>query len=173
MSKQAKRGVKSKTDQGASISHGSRKKAAAASAPPLDQPDKESDASSMSKTRPAALWCDTSVELLLRLRFREMDQRFTSAKSTQMKNDAYAMLAAELSTAMQREYDHNQVQKKLHQLRKMWFHPKYRATGNGRNVRSKPQYFDIMFEYWGSKLGYSQETLLSSDQPNEMSPSQK
>ncbi|KAG9410072.1 hypothetical protein AC1031_018106 [Aphanomyces cochlioides] len=50
----------------------------------------------------------------------------------------------------------------------MWFLPKYRATGNGRNVRTKPPYFDIMFEYWGSKAGYSQETLLSSDEPNRL-----
>ncbi|KAH9153683.1 hypothetical protein AeRB84_004107 [Aphanomyces euteiches] len=93
-----------------------------------------------------------------------MGERFTGAKSSQMKKDAYGILAAELSTAMQRENDHTQ----LNQLRKMWFHPNYRATGNGRNVRSKPQYFDIMFEYWSSKPGYSQETLLSSDEPNTL-----
>ncbi|KAH9095618.1 hypothetical protein Ae201684P_015419 [Aphanomyces euteiches] len=111
------------------------------------------------KGRAQAVWCDSSVELLLRLRFADMSDRFNGARNSQMKKEAYGMLADELSTAMGREYDHNQ----LHQLRKSWFHPKHKPTGNGKNVKSKPQYFDIMFEYWGSKPGYSRDSLLSSD----------
>ncbi|CAK4337169.1 unnamed protein product, partial [Aphanomyces euteiches] len=94
MSKPAKRAVKSKTAQATAINQGSEKKTATVLSLPLDQPDDARNASSLSKAKTSALWCDTSVELLLRLRFREMNERFTSAKISQMKKDAYTMLAA-------------------------------------------------------------------------------
>ncbi|KAF0724135.1 hypothetical protein Ae201684_017144 [Aphanomyces euteiches] len=69
------------------------------------------------QAKPIALWCDESVKMLLRLGFRDMNERFTSARSSQMKKDVYIIIESHLSTVMQRKYDCNQVQSKLHQLR--------------------------------------------------------
>ncbi|KAH9149910.1 hypothetical protein LEN26_004142 [Aphanomyces euteiches] len=139
MNKQGKRAVKPKTVHASGAIPSWTREAGLHDACPSGQQDSLVSKRHSTQAKPVALWCDESVEMLLRLRFHDMNERFTSVKSSQMKKDAYGILAAELSTVMQREYDHNQVQNKLHQLRKLWFHPKYKATGNGRNVRPKPQ----------------------------------
>ncbi|ETV74632.1 hypothetical protein H257_10765 [Aphanomyces astaci] len=91
------------------------------------------------------------------------DDSFENVKNNQMRRDAYELLAAELSVEVDQVLSAEQVQNKLHEVKKKWFNPKVMATGNGSAVRTKPQYFDIMFEYWGTKLGYSHSSLLSSD----------
>ncbi|ETW08694.1 hypothetical protein H310_01221 [Aphanomyces invadans] len=81
-----------------------------------------------------------------------MADRFDGVKNNQMKMDAYDLLAAELSIEMERVFDARSVQSKIHDLKQQWFKPQVKATGNGLLVRSKPQYYDITFEYWGTML---------------------
>ncbi|ETV69988.1 hypothetical protein H257_14357 [Aphanomyces astaci] len=111
----------------------------------------------------AAKWSDDSVTCMFRLRFVKLAHKFENVKNNQMRRDAYELLAAELSVEVDQVLSAEQVQNKLHELKKKWLNPKVKATGNGSAVRTKPQYFDIMFEYWGTKLGYSHSSLLSSD----------
>ncbi|ETV89860.1 hypothetical protein H310_15302 [Aphanomyces invadans] len=94
-----------------------------------------------------------------------MADRFDGVKNNQMKKDAYDLLAAELSIEMERVFDARSAQNKIHDLKQQYFKPQVKATGNGLLVRSKPQYFDIMFEYWGSMPGLSRDTSMSSDVP--------
>ncbi|KAF0703291.1 hypothetical protein AaE_015446 [Aphanomyces astaci] len=111
----------------------------------------------------AAKWSDDSVTCMFRLRFVKLAHKFENVKNNQIAPHAYELLAAELSVEEDQVLSAEQVQNKLHELKKKWFNPKVKATGNGSAVRTKPQYFDIMFEYWGTKLGYSHSSLLSSD----------
>ncbi|KAG9410073.1 hypothetical protein AC1031_018107 [Aphanomyces cochlioides] len=112
MSKAGKRVVKSKAKSTTSTIQDSTKSTLVDVASSLDLGDRALEPKYPAKGKPLALWCDVSVELLLRLRFRDMNDRFSNAKSAQMKKDAYGILAAELSSALQREYDHNKVQNK-------------------------------------------------------------
>ncbi|ETW07073.1 hypothetical protein H310_03145 [Aphanomyces invadans] len=124
-----------------------------------------SHATGTAGVRQKAKWCVSSVSAMLRLRYIGMADRFDGVKNNQMKKDAYDLLAAELSIGMERVFDARSVQSKIHDLKQQWFKPQVKATGNGLLVRSKPQYYDIMFEYWGSIPVLSRDTLMSSDVP--------
>ncbi|CAK4131172.1 unnamed protein product, partial [Aphanomyces euteiches] len=51
----------------------------------------------------------------------------------------------------------------FHELRKKWTSPSLTATGNGDLVQPKPQFYDIMLDYWGMKPGLSRDTLFSTE----------
>ncbi|KAF0742191.1 hypothetical protein Ae201684_002858 [Aphanomyces euteiches] len=109
------------------------------------------------------LWSERSVECMFELRYKTLADRFDRCKNTQATKEAYITLACELSLQMGTPFDASQVQNKLHDLRKKWTRPKHKATGNGDLVKTKPQYYDILNKYWGSKEGLSRTSLLSTD----------
>ncbi|KAH9070514.1 hypothetical protein Ae201684P_002871 [Aphanomyces euteiches] len=55
------------------------------------------------------------------------------------------------------------LQNKFHEFRKKWTSPSLKATGNGDLVQPKPQFYDIMLDYWGMKPGLSRDTLFSTE----------
>ncbi|KAF0728571.1 hypothetical protein Ae201684P_017008 [Aphanomyces euteiches] len=111
----------------------------------------------------AVRWSERSVECMFELRYKTLADRFDRCKNTQATKEAYITLACELSLQMVTPFDASQVQNKLHDLRKKWTSPKHKATGNGDLVKTKPQYYDILNDYWGSKEGLSRTSLLSTD----------
>ncbi|KAH9110604.1 hypothetical protein AeMF1_014646, partial [Aphanomyces euteiches] len=111
----------------------------------------------------AARWNEEAVERMFQLRYKDFAGRFDHCKNTQAKKEAYILLAAELSLQMGVVYDVTQVQNKFHELRKKWTSPSLKATGNGDLVQPKPQFYDIMLDYWGMKPGLSRDTLFSTE----------
>ncbi|KAH9070022.1 hypothetical protein Ae201684P_002394 [Aphanomyces euteiches] len=107
----------------------------------------------------AARWNEEAVERMFQLRYKDFAGRFDHCKNTQAKKEAYILLAAELSLQMGVVYDATQ----FHELRKKWTSPSLTATGNGDLVQPKPQFYDIMLDYWGMKPGLSRDTLFSTE----------
>jgi len=62
--------------------------------------------------RSSAAWCDDSVRLLLKLRYKDLAARFNS-KSNAEKKVAWGFLTAELSQRMDRIYTSKQLQDKV------------------------------------------------------------
>ncbi|KAG9403380.1 hypothetical protein AC1031_006026 [Aphanomyces cochlioides] len=116
------------------------------------------------QTKEAARWSEQSIECLIELRYKVLAPRFDNVKSTQAKKDAYLIWATELSSRVGSPFDASQVQNKLNDLRRKWTSPTLKQTGNGGLVKSRPQYYDIMLDYWGSKPGLSRSALFSTDE---------
>ncbi|KAG9399279.1 hypothetical protein AC1031_012233 [Aphanomyces cochlioides] len=128
--------------------------------------DKEKPAKRRKASKqPRSIWSDESVHRLFELRFKShISQRFMS-KNNSGKRVAYVMLAAELSVDMQSEFTPKQAQDKLAKMKVEWSvsNPSL-AQPTGHSARPpQPQHFDIMMEFWGSKVGYQRESLLTTD----------
>ncbi|RHY16045.1 hypothetical protein DYB32_010684, partial [Aphanomyces invadans] len=115
------------------------------------------------RARVSVKWCEASVSALFRLRYHDMLARFDGIKNNQAKREAWELLAAELSIELQRPFNSQHAQNKINELKKLWFAPSSKATGNGRRVRTRPQYYDVMFEYWGDKAGFSRTSFMTTD----------
>ncbi|KAF0717168.1 Aste57867_2459 [Aphanomyces stellatus] len=75
------------------------------------------------------------------------------------------MLTADLSATMQREFTAKQIQEKMSSMKADWAtsNPSLPSpTGNLPKV-PYPAHYDVMLEYWGSKVGYQRESLMSTD----------
>ncbi|KAG9409266.1 hypothetical protein AC1031_019517 [Aphanomyces cochlioides] len=67
-----------------------------------------------------AEWCDESVGHMFRLRYTSaLSERFNT-KNNNDKKVAFAMLAAELSTLMQRSFTAKQIQDKFSKMKSQW-----------------------------------------------------
>ncbi|RHZ39690.1 hypothetical protein DYB26_014751, partial [Aphanomyces astaci] len=115
------------------------------------------------------LWCDDSVEKMFMLRYKSaLASRFES-KNNYGKRVAYVMLATKLSVSMEREFTAKQVQDKLAKMKSEWSLSKPSLASPTRNETKPPQpmHFDVMLEYWGDKIGYKRESLMSTDDVSE------
>ncbi|ETV74869.1 hypothetical protein H257_10908 [Aphanomyces astaci] len=91
-----------------------------------------------------------------------------------------AELRCELSVSMEREFTVLQIQDKLAKLKTEWSMSKPSLpapTGNVKKV-ALPQFYDVMLEYWGEKVGFQRESLMSTDDANDydggaMDPAEK
>ncbi|RHY11768.1 hypothetical protein DYB36_001829 [Aphanomyces astaci] len=115
------------------------------------------------------LWCDDSVEKMFMLRYKSaLASRFES-KNNYGKRVAYVMLATKLSVSMEREFTAKQVQDKLAKMKSEWSLSKPSLASPTGNATKPPQpmHFDVMLEYWGDKIGYKRESLMSTDDVSE------
>ncbi|ETV78742.1 hypothetical protein H257_07585 [Aphanomyces astaci] len=90
--------------------------------------------------------------------------RFDS-KNNSGKRVAYVMLAAELSVEMQREFVAKQVQDKFAKMKTEWSvsKPSLPSPTGNLSKAQLPMHYDIMLEYWGTKVGNKRESLMSTD----------
>ncbi|KAF0707564.1 hypothetical protein AaE_013548 [Aphanomyces astaci] len=136
------------------------------------KPIKRSRKSAVKQEASPTLWSDTSIAKLFSLRYKSsLAARFDS-KNNAGKRVAYVMLAAELSLAMEREYTVLQIQDKLAKLKTAWSTSKPTLPGPTGNEakQAPPQYYDIMLEYWGDKVGFQRESLMSTDDVDKEEP---
>ncbi|KAH9097042.1 hypothetical protein Ae201684P_011771 [Aphanomyces euteiches] len=112
-----------------------------------------------------SMWCDASVAKLFSLRYNShISDRF-NCKNNAEKRVAYLMLASELSVAMEREFTVGQIQDMLSKMRASWALSKPsnpKPTGN-LPAPPPPLHYEIMEEYWGSKLGLQRDSLMTTD----------
>ncbi|ETV66228.1 hypothetical protein H257_17270 [Aphanomyces astaci] len=93
------------------------------------------------------LWCDDSVEKMFMLRYKSaLAPRFES-KNNYGKREAYV----------------------LAKMKSEWSLSKPSLASPTGNATKPPQpiHFDAMLEYWGDKIGYKRESLMSTDDISE------
>ncbi|ETW05277.1 hypothetical protein H310_04235 [Aphanomyces invadans] len=75
------------------------------------------------------------------------------------------MLATELSVAMKREFTAKQVQDKLAKMKTEWSlsKPSLAAPTGNTPLALEPLHYEVMLEYWGEKVGFQRESLMSTD----------
>ncbi|KAF0724528.1 hypothetical protein Ae201684P_012628 [Aphanomyces euteiches] len=134
-------------------------------AKPQEKHTKRSRRQTGPSTKRVILWDDDSVATMFRLRYKSHLARRFESKINAEKKAAWVMLAAELSVTMERDYNVAQVQDKFSKLKAAWALSKPSIPGPTGNEDSMPmpQDYDVMLEYWGDKLGFQRDSLMSTD----------
>ncbi|KAG9406203.1 hypothetical protein AC1031_020407 [Aphanomyces cochlioides] len=112
-----------------------------------------------------AVWCDISVALMFKLRYKSpLSLRFQTRNNND-KGLAYGLLASELSVDMRRVFTQRQVKDKLAKMKSEWSksNPSTPLPTGNDSARFVPAHYDVMLEYWGDKDGYRRESLMTTD----------
>ncbi|KAH9104778.1 hypothetical protein AeMF1_019271, partial [Aphanomyces euteiches] len=118
-----------------------------------------------SKPSPLSVWCNESVASLFFLRYRSHLKQSFESKNNHTKKVAFEILAAELSAEMRREFTAKQCQDKFARMKaeRSVSKPTIPAPTGNDELPPQPLHFEIMQDYWGTKLGFQRESLLATD----------
>ncbi|KAG9411267.1 hypothetical protein AC1031_016906 [Aphanomyces cochlioides] len=118
-----------------------------------------------SKPSPLSVWCNESVASLFFLRYRSHLKQSFESKNNHTKKVAFEILAAELSAEMRREFSAKQCQDKFARMKAEWSvsKPTFPAPTGNDELPPQPLHYEIMQEYWGTKLGFQREYLMATD----------